>query len=346
MMAGTAAMNPIEAWARRFLTVREVDSVARTYRGEGPPSWRCPWPEVEGELSPARPGDWWPMVRLVDLLEAAGGARLVLDLGSGPGWPAVPLARKLPEVVALDASELAASLLEAARAHAHASGLRIVRGDASRLPFPDGTFDAVVMVDLLDVVPDPLAVAREVRRVLRPGGRVCSHVQDFRYVLGGHADLWQWGVVQAGESLACEVHHASLNAPHTLDLRFPLDARHPRSRAPAPLPMADTDPDTLLAHLERLRPAMLGVVEVYRTTEFVLETAAQPFAEVGLADLRVRSLDDEACGKHARDLVRTGALPDTPAAFEAAARGLLEAMSSAEGTRGSCLSVHGTRPRA
>ncbi len=144
-------MNPIEAWARQFLCIREVDSVSRTYHGDGPPSWRRPWPEVEAELSPARPGDWWPMVRLVDLLDAAGDARLLLDLGSGPGWPAVPLARRLPAVVAVDASELAVSLLAAVRSRHDRLDPWIVRGDVARLPFPDAAFE-VAARELLEAV--------------------------------------------------------------------------------------------------------------------------------------------------------------------------------------------------
>lgn len=45
-----------------------------------------------------------------------------------------------------------------------------VCGDATRLPFPTGHFDAVVMFDLLEHVPDDSAAAREGLRVLRPGG--------------------------------------------------------------------------------------------------------------------------------------------------------------------------------
>ncbi len=108
--------------------------------------------------------------------------------------------------------------------------------------------------------------------------------------------------------------------------------------------MRDTDPHTLLAHLERLRPAMCGVVEVYRTTEYVVETAAEPFAQVGLTDLEVRSLDGEECREHAQALTAAGSLPAGPAAFEAAARELLEAMSRADDARGSCLSVRGGKP--
>ena len=52
------------------------------------------------------------------------------------------------------------------------------------LPFEDATFDGVVLKDLLEHVRDPVAVVREVRRVLRPGGRVFASSPD--------AQRWVW----------------------------------------------------------------------------------------------------------------------------------------------------------
>ena len=44
--------------------------------------------------------------------------------------------------------------------------------DAADLRFPDNTFDIVYAPYLISVVPDPVAVVREMRRVCRPGGRI------------------------------------------------------------------------------------------------------------------------------------------------------------------------------
>ena len=50
--------------------------------------------------------------------------------------------------------------------------VRLLQMDASRLTFEDGSFDIVYAPYLISVVPDPLQVAREMRRVCRPGGRI------------------------------------------------------------------------------------------------------------------------------------------------------------------------------
>ncbi|TDC63004.1 class I SAM-dependent methyltransferase [Actinomadura sp. GC306] len=89
------------------------------------------------------------------------GASRVLDVGCGEGALTAAFDGGPPfPLVGLDAS---GTLL---RAH---PGPR-VQGDARRLPFRDGTFDAVVAVNMLHHLPDPTAALREAHRVLAPGG--------------------------------------------------------------------------------------------------------------------------------------------------------------------------------
>jgi ubiquinone/menaquinone biosynthesis C-methylase UbiE len=89
--------------------------------------------------------------------------RRVLDLGCGKGRFAAHLARLGADVVGLD---LSAGML------AHASGLDRVRASAKRLPFVDGTFDAVVAIEVIEHVGAVGLVLDEARRVLKPGGRL------------------------------------------------------------------------------------------------------------------------------------------------------------------------------
>ena len=46
------------------------------------------------------------------------------------------------------------------------------RGDAERLPYPDGQFDAAYLIGVLGEIPDQTAALRELRRVLKPEGRL------------------------------------------------------------------------------------------------------------------------------------------------------------------------------
>jgi SAM-dependent methyltransferase len=101
-------------------------------------------------------------------LEDRAGAR-VLDIGCGTGCYTRPFARRTrASVVGLDVT---VSLLRKAR-RASPSNSRFAAGDASELPFPAESFDAVVGNAVLHHLPLELSVP-ELIRVLKPGGRFC-----------------------------------------------------------------------------------------------------------------------------------------------------------------------------
>lgn len=93
----------------------------------------------------------------------------VLDVATGTGNLAIPLARSGCVVTGLD---IATNLLEQAQARAAAEGLQITfdEGDAERMPYADGSFDAVVTMFGAMFAPRPELVASELARVLRSGG--------------------------------------------------------------------------------------------------------------------------------------------------------------------------------
>jgi 2-polyprenyl-6-hydroxyphenyl methylase/3-demethylubiquinone-9 3-methyltransferase len=95
--------------------------------------------------------------------------RDVLDLGCAGGFMAEALARRGANVTGIDP---AADAIDAARAHARESGLRIGYdvGVGEALPYESASFDAVVCVDVLEHVADLDKVLSEVVRTLRPGG--------------------------------------------------------------------------------------------------------------------------------------------------------------------------------
>lgn len=90
----------------------------------------------------------------------------VLDVATGTGLIARDAERRYGcAVVGLDVTE---AMLR------HGERRRVVAGDAQRLPFPDGAFDALTFSYLLRYVEDPAVTLRELSRVVRPGGTVGS----------------------------------------------------------------------------------------------------------------------------------------------------------------------------
>ena len=108
------------------------------------------------------------------------GAR-VLEVGCGPGHLAIKLAGEGFDVTGLD---LDPAMIERARANAEraiSDGSRrptLVTGDASSLPFADGSFDLVVSTLSMHHWADPRAALVEIGRVLNPAGRAL--IWDFR----------------------------------------------------------------------------------------------------------------------------------------------------------------------
>jgi SAM-dependent methyltransferase len=116
----------------------------------------------------ARPGDLGP-----------GRARL-LDAGCGTGFNLASLSR-LGRAVGID-------LAPEAIAFCRERGVRAVRAGVLSLPFPDGTFDAVVSFDVLyhAWVTDDRAAVVEMARVTRPGGSLLVRVPALRALWGAH----------------------------------------------------------------------------------------------------------------------------------------------------------------
>ena len=128
-----------DAVARRYDLTNDVLSLGQDRR------WRT---EVIAAVAPER-------------------GELVLDLAAGTGTSSQPFADRGATVVPCDFSLGMLRVGKKARPQ-----LPFTAGDGTRLPFADGTFDAVTISFGLRNIVDPLAGLREMLRVTRPGGRL------------------------------------------------------------------------------------------------------------------------------------------------------------------------------
>lgn len=133
----------------------------------------------------------------LEALAVAEGER-VLEIGVGTGHGLEALARRVGEGGRVYGFDLSSKMLEKSRRRLERAGLagrvELAEGDAARLPFPDGFFDALFMSFTLELfdTPELPGVLAECRRVLRSGGRM-GVVALSKEALAALADrLYEW----------------------------------------------------------------------------------------------------------------------------------------------------------
>jgi SAM-dependent methyltransferase len=106
------------------------------------------------------------------VLPSIDGADRVVDVGCGPGSITVGLAQVAGYVTGVDIDD---AEFDEARTYASEHGIdnvEFVEGSIYELGFPDASVDVCTLFGMMETLDDPLAGLAEVRRVLRPGGRI------------------------------------------------------------------------------------------------------------------------------------------------------------------------------
>ena len=231
--------------------------------------------------------------RMLELSRPQPGER-VLELAcgaGGPGLAASPLVAPDGEVVL---SDVAAEMTAIASARAAALGLANVSTrvlDLERIDEPDASYDVVLCREGLMLVPDPARAAREIRRVLRPGGRVVLTV---------------WGPRARNPWLAVvfDVVSAELGAPT------------PPPGLPHPFSLDDADRLAGLLSEAGLRDVVVGELAVPYRAASVDEWWTRTAALAGPLAQRLASLPEQAAETlRARAGEAIGAY-ETPAGLE------------------------------
>jgi ubiquinone/menaquinone biosynthesis C-methylase UbiE len=112
--------------------------------------------------------------RLRSVLRPEAGER-ILEIGVGTGYYSLDLAEWIGPEGTLELFDIQREFLDHVSRRAAERGLANLvptQGDATALPYADDSMDAVVLTTVLGEIPDPVAALREVRRVLKPSGRL------------------------------------------------------------------------------------------------------------------------------------------------------------------------------
>ena len=130
---------------------------------------------------------WWYQAlrqHVADSIEPSRPVFSVLDAGCGTGGTLAALRRKFPQAAlsGIDDSDHAVALCAERNTEAH-----LARASVHELPFPDGSFDFVLSLDVWSHagVDDALA-AHEAHRVLRDGGKLILNLAAFEFLKGAH----------------------------------------------------------------------------------------------------------------------------------------------------------------
>jgi ubiquinone/menaquinone biosynthesis C-methylase UbiE len=117
--------------------------------------------------------------------------KIAADIGAGTGFVTEGLIRKGLQVIAVDQSDV--MLKEMRKRFFDVEGIEYIEGESEKLPIPDESVDYVFANMYLHHVDSPLNAMKEMRRILKPGGKLVITDMDkhtFEFLKREHHDRW------------------------------------------------------------------------------------------------------------------------------------------------------------
>jgi len=207
-------------------------------------------------------------------LELRRGER-VLDVGVGPGFLAAEMAQEVGADGMVAGIDVSQSMLALAKGRDAAVDLRA--GSAGSIPYPDASFDAAVSTQVLEYVADVPAALAELRRVVRPGGRILILDTDWDSIVWRSGDNARMAAVLA----AWEAHLTDPRLPRRLLDELRSAGFTPDMPLVLPLLNVGFDPGHAFS---------AGLIDIIG--DFATERRALPSAEVDAWKADLRSLGD------------------------------------------------------
>ncbi len=154
----------------------------------------------------------WGAVRMRRCLASLADVRgRVLEIGCGAGRCIRTIHRHRPDLEAVGC-DLSARSIEAARRYG--GGIAYETADATALPYNDASFDAVVIMDLIEHLPDVGRALDEVHRICKPGARLHLHVPCEGHWLSVYRPLLAVGIDLTRRAVG-HVHHFTRQDVHS-----------------------------------------------------------------------------------------------------------------------------------
>ncbi|USY23431.1 class I SAM-dependent methyltransferase [Nocardiopsis exhalans] len=214
--------------------------------------WAGAWgDQYPAEVAPSSGCPWRLLGLMVAVLRPAPGSTLV-DIGCGLGGPGLWLARATgARLVGVDWSETAVRIAGERSADWLSPGrARFSTGTFEATGLTTASADTVISVDALALAPDPHAALTEVRRVLRPGGRLLFTAAEPTAGLGPDGSS-SWAELLRGAGLGPRARHELPGEGHAWGLLYASVREHRRELRAQ---MGGTATDTLLTEAAMVEP--------------------------------------------------------------------------------------------